>query len=415
MIPSYLIRRWRPILVCLMVLGFFLPWIPSRISPYGNWGNTPHYLVEYDRLSGGLPTGDLGAGYFHPEVYYGFEVVWIYLIGFLHFLGFHTFLFPIGLVAVLIVIYNLMSLSIYFYGSKAMTRLISRAKLTSILCIITLALEGLQSFSWFNKDFKVWHFAGYMITFIALFTSLIFEFKKIDTTPAVPKPTLWLNASITLVVSSLFLPIVFLPPPSTSATASDCDMLNEFVVPASRWANMDENALQTWIEESPNFDNLVDKGPFGNLGHRLTWYAYEHHVGYDAFFKEHQLRSISATVGYRGITLDLALTCYGEPDAYIAYREEANPHNVGLLLVQLWYPTKGIVLSNSILGSDAESTAVDERLPMDVYFVQPGSIEEIVDRAYLGIQKGDGSFPWIQFIKPWPGSPQEIQVIEITE
>ncbi len=48
---------------------------------------------------------------------------------------------------------------------------------------------------------------------------------------------------------------------------------------------------------------------------------------------------------------------------------------------------------------------------MDVYFVQPGSINDIVHRAYLGIETA-GSFDyWAPFIKPWPGSLSAAQVI----
>jgi hypothetical protein len=400
-----------------MMFGFFGPWIRSCTYEYSDWGNAPHYLSEYAPLSGGVPTGDLGAGYFQPDVYFGFETVWIYLLGFGHFLGIHTFAFLIGLGAVLVILYNMMSLSVFFHGTEAKARLLGRAKLTAILSVVFMALGWLQSFLRDDKRIQFGDYYGYIVTFTALFASMIFEFKDDVAAQSVPKPALWLRASITLVVSSLFLPIVFLPPSSTSATASDCDMLNGFVVPASRWANMDENALQTWIEDAPNFDNIVDKGSFGNtnnLDYRLTWFGYGHEGFYEAYFTEHYLRAISAHVS-NGIPLALALECFGEPEAYLAVLEHSSTGGFDSLLIQLWYPTKGIVLDHQDVGDNVQSTQINEQLKIKgINFVQPGSIETIADRAFL--LDSSWLFPnWATFFRPWSGSPQEIQVIEITE
>ena len=407
-------RRWRPILVILMLFGFFGPWVPSCTTRYSDWGSAPHYLSEYAPLSGGVPTGDLGTGYFHPDVYFGFEVVWIYLLGFGHFLGLHTLFFLIGLGTVLVILYSIMSLSIFFHGTEAKARLFRWSKLTAILSVVFMALGWLQSILLSDKGFQLEDYYGYFMTFVTLIASLAFEFKPRVETQSVARPTVCFGASVTLIVVSLFLPGIWIssgslpssthPPPS-----STCESLRAFVLPADEWDSIDSTALQTWVESSPGFDNFASYSSETNL----RWHTYAHSYYYIAHFKGDRLQSISVTAGYSGIPLVEAFACYGEPAAYLAYRERPNPYSVGLLLVQFWYPAEGIVLSFSIQGSEAETTAVDENLPMVIYYVQPGSIEEIADRAYLGIGKGPSvSFDyWVPFINPWPGSLSDTQEI----
>jgi hypothetical protein len=180
---------------------------------------------------------------------------------------------------------------------------------------------------------------------------------------------------------------------------------------------MDETALQTWIEESLNFDNLMDQGPFGNtnnLDYRLTWSGYAHEGFYEAVFTDHYLRALSAGVT-NGIPLDLALDCFGQPEAYLSYIEYSSTGSDAFLF-QLWFPEQGIVLSHiNIEDYDGLfQPEINGQLRIDsINFVQPGSIEDITERAFL--LDSSWLFPnWAELIKPWPGTPQEIHVIEIT-
>jgi len=316
--------------------------------------------------------------------------------------------------SILVILYNVMSLSIFFHGTEANARLLRQSKLTAILSVLLMALGWLQSFPQSEKGFQFGNYYGYFLTFVMLVASLIFEFKQPVATQSVTKPTVWLWASITMITGSLFLPGAWISSGSlTSSTqsppASACEALRAFVLPADVWDSMDSTAFQTWVESSPGFDNFASNSSES----KLLWHAYTHSYYYGAHFKDDRLQSISVTVGYSGISLVEAFACYGEPDAYLAYRERPNPYSVGLLLVQFWYPAEGIVLTYSTQGSEAETTTVDESLPMVVYFVQPGSIEEIADKAYLGIGKGPSvSFDyWVPFINPWPGSLRDTQVI----
>ena len=67
------------------------------------------------------------------------------------------------------------------------------------------------------------------------------------------------------------------------------------------------------------------------------------------------------------------------------------------------------------LAFDVQSTKINGQLKLDgINFVQPGSVETIATRAYL--LDSSWLFPnWVTFIKPWPGSPQDIKVIKITK
>lgn len=397
------------------MVGFFGPWMTS-CQGVDRWGNTPYYLTEYGASqSAGIPM--LGPGYIYPEVYFGFEVAWIYLIGWFKFLGAHTFFFPTGLGAFSVIIYSLLSLAIFFYGSALKIRMLRWIKVTAIFSVIGMAWGGLRLFS----DAYYWHYIGYGITFVALIVSVIFEFRNLELEEigGVGNPILGFRASAALIICSLFLPMVFFLPSSSSSssTTSDCDVLNAFVVPAEKWENMDEEALEAWILASPHFDNLVDKGPFGNtnnLDYWLKWYGYGHDGQYEAVFTDHYLRGISASVS-SGISMEFALECFGEPEAYLAVLQRSSTGGFDSLLVQLWYPAQGIVLDYQDVDDYAQPPQINGQLKMGgIHFVQPGSIEIIADRAFL--LDSSWLFPnWIAFIKPWPGLPQEIQVIEITE
>jgi hypothetical protein len=395
-----------------MMVGFFGPWMTS-CQGVDRWGNTPYYLTEYGASqSAGIPM--LGSGYIYPEVYFGFEVAWIYLIGWFKFFGAHTFFFPMGLGAFSVIIYSLLSLAIFFYGNALKSLVLRWIKVTAILGVIGMAWGGLKLFS----DSYYWHYSGYGITFLALIVSVIFEFRNLDLEEigAAINPALWFRTTGALIICGLFLPMVFVLRPSTSSTASDCDVLTAFVVPDKEWEAMDEEALEAWILASPHFDNLVDKGPFGNtnnLDYWIKWWGYGHKGQYEADFTDHYLRVISASVS-SGIPIEFALECFGEPDAYLAYIEYSST-GFDSLLVQLWYPTKGIVLNYQDVDDYVQPPEINGQLKIGgINFVQSGSIEAIADRAFL--LDSSWLFPnWVEFIKPWPGSLQDIQVIEITE
>jgi hypothetical protein len=131
---------------------------------------------------------------------------------------------------------------------------------------------------------------------------------------------------------------------------------------------------------------------------------------YYANFKEGLLSNIRVKWAKPSPRGDDVLHCFGQPDLYEAtIWLEADARGFGL---ELWYLSEGLVFSTSPVFSQTHKLPppISGNIGMgDMIVVRPGTAEEIMRQR---ITYGEYSPKWLEYLMPWPGGWEEIEVLE---
>lgn len=109
-------------------------------------------------------------------------------------------------------------------------------------------------------------------------------------------------------------------------------------------------------------------------------------------------------------TGDDVLRCLGEPAFYMAYYDQ--PSTQFELLVDLWYPQKGLLVRAIEFGRDpTRPPTVSGQLRFDlIRYVAPNqSMEDVVADAFIDVW-AEAREAWMAQIRPWPGTWEAVEV-----
>ena len=107
-------------------------------------------------------------------------------------------------------------------------------------------------------------------------------------------------------------------------------------------------------------------------------------------------------------TVDEFLTCMGNPTHYDAWFD-LTPEGLYPILF-LWYPKSGYIFDVYEYGRKRPTTITGSMLMSAMWYVSPGSIEEVVARFYsseIGSERHKRS---MTRLKVWPGSLDKIMI-----
>lgn len=156
-----------------------------------------------------------------------------------------------------------------------------------------------------------------------------------------------------------------------------------------------------WVKGTYMVEPREDAGRLGTFV-RWTWAGRD----YTSDLIDGFVRGVAVRWQHNPPIAQEILDCIGEPAYYQAYRDPTptGPDTV----FALWYPAYGLRFYGSV---PAVLTGIDRRVPLQVVtYVEPGSLQETVDRVFI-FEPGDDVAPnVITSIKPWPGSLDQIVI-----
>lgn len=156
-----------------------------------------------------------------------------------------------------------------------------------------------------------------------------------------------------------------------------------------------------WVKGTYMVEPRIDAGSLGTFV-RWTWEGRD----YTSDLIDEFVRGVAVRWQQNPPIAQEILDCIGKPAYYQAYREptSAGPDTV----LALWYPAYGLRFYGSV---PAVLTAIDGRVPLQVVtYVEPGSLQETVDRVFIYEPNDDIAPNVLTSIRSWPGSLDQIAI-----
>ncbi len=130
---------------------------------------------------------------------------------------------------------------------------------------------------------------------------------------------------------------------------------------------------------------------------------------YGLYFREEEVVRIHSNIELTGADVSSMLRCFGEPDYYYAVYQQDIESRV--IVFSLWYLDEGMVVSTSKQSRNDTPPALDVTMIVKtVDYVQGNNLEDIVTDAILYGTDDEVRQRWLNNLKPWTQTWEELIV-----
>jgi hypothetical protein len=202
-------------------------------------------------------------------------------------------------------------------------------------------------------------------------------------------------------------------------TEYDCkalrrDALSDLDIP---WPLM-RDALAAWVKQQAKFQQFVVSPDQRGDIEILEWR--DQLKGYGVEFNASGFRSINLVWNYQAAegNLSVVLSCYGAPTYYEAYNTPPVEDTPGGFVLNLWYPSQGLVFHHASNPSrQSVALSVDQDFELSALYITPaGSLDQVLRDCYGSLIRQPSDFDtYRKRVRAWPDSLERIQIDSASE
>ncbi|MBA3532738.1 MAG: hypothetical protein H0T73_12510 [Ardenticatenales bacterium] len=190
----------------------------------------------------------------------------------------------------------------------------------------------------------------------------------------------------------------------------ECQQIMEEEIHSLDFEAMNQANLLQWIQTTyslPESSITIANFDSSDITKGVSWNSED--KGYFAAFHENALKQAGIRWTSHPPTGEDIVRCYGPPDLYGAYFYEVPAGRI--FEIELWYPTKGLVVNQTILTQSSEIPEISGKIAVtSMTITRSGSAEEVLNDAYYS-RSEEIRQDTLHTLMPWPSDWGKIEVV----